>query len=195
MRLLIKITVFLLKKIPFIFLLLPLIAFADAPAWKITPKESSLTFTATQNGAPVTGTFTNFTGDINFDPNQLDTSKVKIVVNVGSISDPYNQLSDTLKSADWFNTNLFPQAVFQSTGFTKTGDKTYQAKGTLTIRDKTQPVVINFSQQEYSQTKAKMMGSTTIKRTAFGVGQGEWSDTKAVKDDVQINFTISATNK
>lgn len=184
-----------LKKIIFIFLLSPLVASADVPSWKIIPNESTLTFTATQNGAPVTGTFTNFTGDINFDPAQLDKSNVKIIVNVGSISDPYNQLSDTLKSADWFNTKLFPQAVFQSTGFTKTGDKTYQAKGTLTIRDKTQPIVLNFTQQEYSQTKAKMTGSTTIKRTAFGVGQGEWSDTKAVKDDVQVNFTVNAQRK
>src|SRR5579872_3538334 len=184
-----------LKKIIFIFLLSPLVAFADLPSWKIIPNESSLTFTATQNGAPVTGKFTDFSGDIHFDPAQLDKSNVKIVVNLASISDAYNQLTDTLKSADWFNTKMFPQAVFQSTGFTKTGDKTYQAKGTLTIRDKTQPIVLNFSQQEYSQTKAIMTGSTIIKRTAFGVGQGEWSDTKAVKDEVQVNFTVSAARK
>ena len=184
-----------LKKITLIFLILPLVAFADVPSWKIIPNESSLTFTATQNDAPVTGTFTNFSGEINFDPAQLDKSNVKIIVNVGSISDAYYQLADTLKTADWFNTKLFPQAVFQSTGFTKTGDKTYQAKGSLTIRNKTQPIVLNFTQQEYSPTKAKITGSTTIKRTAFGVGQGEWSDTKTVKDDVQINFTISAINK
>jgi len=184
-----------LKKAIIVFLLSPLVAFADISSWKITPNESTLTFTATQNGAPVTGTFTNFSGDINFDPAQLDKSNVKIVVNVGAISDSYNELSDTLKSPEWFNTKSFPEAVFQSTGFTKTGDKTYQAKGTLTIRDKTQPIVLNFTQEEYSATKAKMTGSTTIKRTAFGVGQGEWSDTNAVKDDVQINFTVSAVKK
>lgn len=185
----------ILKKIIFIFLLVPLVASAEVPSWKIVPEGSTLTFTAIQNGAPVTGAFTNFSGDINFDPAQLDKSNVKIVVYIGSISDPYNELSDTLKSADWFNAKVFPQAIFQSTGFTKTGDKMYQAKGTLTFRGKTQPIILNFSQQEYSQTKAKMMGSTTIKRTAFGVGQGEWSDTKAVKDDVQINFIVNAIRK
>jgi polyisoprenoid-binding protein YceI len=184
-----------LKKIIFIFLLSPLVAFAEVPAWEIIPNESSLTFTATQNGAPVTGTFTDFSGDINFDPAQLDKSNVKIVVNVGSISDAYNVLSDNLKSPDWFNTKMFPQAIFQSTSFIKTGDKTYQAKGTLTLRGQTKPVVLNFTQQEYSQTKAKMVGNTTIQRSAFGVGQGEWSDTKAVKDEVQVNFTVSAIRK
>jgi len=184
-----------LRKIIFLFLLLPLIAFAEIPSWTIIPNESTLTFTATQNGAPVTGKFTRFSGEINFDLAQLDKSNVEIIVNVGSISDPYNELSDTLMSSDWFNTKIFPQAIFQSTGFIKTGDKTFQAKGTLTIRDKTQPIVLNFTQEEYSPTKAKITGSTTIKRTAFGVGQGEWSDTKAVKDDVQVNFTINATKK
>jgi len=184
------------KKCFFILLLLlPVISAAAVPAWKIVPNESSLSFTATQNGAPVTGKFTHFTGEINFDPNQLNESNVKIVVDMASISDVYNQLSDTLKTSDWFNTKLFPQAVFQSTGFIKTGDKTYQAKGTLTIRDKTLPVTLTFTQQEYTPTKAIMKGGTTIKRTAFGVGQGEWADTNTVKDDVRIDFTVTGVNK
>lgn len=179
----------------FILLALPLMSFAAAPSWQIVPNESSLTFTATQNGAPVTGKFKNFSGEINFDPDQLKSSNVKIVVDTGSVSDAYNQLSDTLKTPDWFNTKLFPQAIFKSNEFVKTGDKTYEAKGSLTIRDKTLPVTLKFTQEEYTATKARMKGETTIKRTAFGVGQGEWADTKAVKDDVLIDFTITGTKK
>lgn len=178
-----------------ILLVTPVMAFATVTSWNIVPKDSTLTFTATQNDAPVTGNFTDFSGNINFDPNQLDQSNIKITVNVSSITDPYNQLSDTLKGADWFNAKTYPQAVFQSTKIVKTGDKTFQANGNLTIRDKTQPVTINFTQVEYTPTNAKMTGTTTIKRTAFGVGQGEWADTKTIKDDVQLNFTVSATKK
>jgi polyisoprenoid-binding protein YceI len=184
------------KKVSFILLaLLPAICMATVPAWKIVPNESSLTFSATQNDAPVTGQFKKFTGEINFDPNQLSANNIKIVIDIGSITDPYNQLSDTLKTPDWFNVQLFPQAIFQSNNFVKTGDKTYQSKGTLTIRDKTLPITLIFTQVEYTPTKAVIKGSTTIKRTAFGVGQGEWADTKTVKDDVQINFTITAVTK
>jgi len=186
---------FISKKLIFIFLLLPTLAFGQITSWKIVPNESSLTFTATQNGAPVTGKFTEFSGDINFDPNQIDKSNVKIIVNVGSISDPYNQLADTLKSAEWFNIKSFPKAIFQSRQFIKKGDKSYEVPGTLTIRDKTQAITLNFTLDEYSPTKAKITGSTTIKRTAFGVGQGEWSDTKSVKDDVKVNYKISAVKK
>jgi len=178
-----------------LLVLLPVMCIAAVPAWEIVPNESSLTFTATQNDAPVTGQFKTFTGEINFDPNQLSGNNIKIIVDVSSITDPYNQLSDTLKAPEWFNVKLFPQAVFKSNDFVKTGDKTYQSRGTLTIRDKTLPVTLTFTQEEYTQTKARIKGNTTIKRTAFGVGQGEWADTKAAKDDVQINFTVSAVKK
>ena len=185
----------LLKKMIFILIIFPITCIAAVPSWKIVPSESFLSFTATQNDAPITGKFTNFSGEINFDPNQLSESNVKIIVNVGSVAASYNQLSDTLKTPDWFNVKVFPQAIFQSNNFTKTGDKTFQAKGNLTIRDKTLPIILIFSQKYYSQAKAVMKGSAIIKRTAFGVGQGEWSDTKAVRDDVQIDFTVTGVSK
>lgn len=177
-----------------LMLILPIVSIAAVPSWQIVPSASTLKFTATQNGSPVTGEFKKFTGQINFDPAQLNASNIKIIVDIASISDAYNQLADTLKSADWFNTKSFPQAVFQSNKIIKTGDNSFQASGTLTIRDKTVPVTLNFVQQEYSSTKAVMKGGITIKRTAFGVGQGEWADTKTVKDDVLIEFTVTATS-
>ena len=70
-------------------------------------KGTSITFTAIQNGAPVTGAFKTFTGVINFDPNQLGSNNVKIVVDVSSITDPYNQLSDTLKTQTGLMSNSF----------------------------------------------------------------------------------------
>jgi polyisoprenoid-binding protein YceI len=179
----------------FTYLLTPAIVFAAVPAWQIIPTESSLTFTATQNNAPVTGEFKKFSAEINFDPDQLKVNSVKIIVDMNSISDPYNQLSDTLKGSDWFNTSAFPQAVFASNNFIKTGDKTYQANGVLTIRDKKLPVTLNFSQEEYTKTRARIKGRTSIKRTDFGVGQGDWADTKTIKDEVEINFVVTAVKK
>ena len=186
---------YLEKCLVILFFFLTPVAMAAVPAWQIVPSESTLTFTGTQNGAPVTGEFKRFTGEINFDPQQLQASNIKIIVDIGSIADAYNQLADTLKTADWFNEKGFPQAVFQAHEFTKTGNKTYQAKGTLTIRDKTLPVTLNFTQEEYTTTKARVKGSTTLKRTAFGVGQGDWADTNAVKDDVRVDFVLTAVKK
>jgi polyisoprenoid-binding protein YceI len=90
---------------------------------------------------------------------------------------------------------MFPKAVYTSNKFVKTGDKTFTAEGTLTIRDKSQPVTLTFTQEEYSATRGRVKGSTTLKRLLFGVGQGEWADTKTISDDVLVDFVITATKK
>ena len=36
-------------------------------------------------------------------------------------------------------------------------------------------------------------GSFTIKRLEFKIGDGEWSDTSIVADDVQVSFKLALT--
>jgi polyisoprenoid-binding protein YceI len=176
----------------FTFMLLALPLLSQGTAWKIMPGASSLTFIATQNGAPVSGDFKNFGGEINFDPAQLANSHIKINIDINSITSSYSEVASALKGPQWFDAKLYPQAHFESSSMTKTGNLTYEAKGMLTIRDKTLPATLMFKQLEYTATKAVMEGGTTIQRSAFGIGQGEWADTKTIKDDVQINFQIFA---
>lgn len=183
-----------IQKLVFLIMgLLPLIATADVPTWKMIPDKSSITFTATQNNSPVTGQFKSFTSEISFDPEQLQASHVTITVDIGSVTASYEEVAETLKTPDWFNTKLFPQAIFKANSFTKTGKNLYKAQGTLTIRDKTMPIKLTFSAEELSKTSAHVEGSTTIKRSWFGVGKGEWASTKEIKDKVTINFAITAT--
>lgn len=173
-------------------LFFPVVCFAENLAWQIVPKESEIIFTATQNGAPVAGKFTQFKGDIQFDPAALKTSHVRIVINMASVTTDYADVANTLKTADWFNSAVFPEAIFTASDFTKTGDKSYEAKGSLMIRDKTVPTVLEFKLDEFTSTKARVTGLATLKRLSFGVGQGEWQKTDNVKDDVQVQFTIGA---
>jgi polyisoprenoid-binding protein YceI len=168
---------------------------AVVPSWKILPQNSSITFTATQNNAPVSGTFKSFTGEIKFDPTLLDKSNVHIVINVNSLSTSDPEIADNLKTADWFDVKHFPQAIFNVNKFIKTGNNTYQAQGMLTIRDKTLPTTVSFVLKEYSLSKTTVNGKASLKRTAFGIGQGEWASSDVVKDDVQVNFQINATKK
>lgn len=168
---------------------------AAAPQWQIVPSKSTLSFTATQNNAPVTGEFKTFTGEISFDPTQLTTSKVRIVVDMTSVSASYSDLTSTLITADWFNVKSFPEAVFIANKFTKLSDNNYRANGNLTIRDKTVPVTLQFKLAEYSDTKTHVIGTTQLKRLDFGVGQGEWKSTSEIKDEVQVNFDINTTRK
>jgi polyisoprenoid-binding protein YceI len=192
---------FNLQKVGFVLAIITLPSFAQAAvsAWKIVPEKSEITFTATQNRAPLKGSFKTFTGEIKFDREQLDKSDVKIVIDIGSLAAVDSDIIKTLLTPDWFDAAKFPKAVFTANAFaksgkSKTGEDTYQAKGKLTIRDKTIPVTLSFVFKEYSPKEAQAIGETSIKRTEFGVGQGEWSSSAVVEDIVQVSFVLTATS-
>jgi polyisoprenoid-binding protein YceI len=178
-----------------ISMLIPLIAHTAPPKWDIVAKESQLTFTATQNGAPISGQFKTFNGTILVDPNDLKNSSITILVDINSLYASYPELKDTLFTPDWFSTKLFPEAVFKSTQIEKKAEKTYQAQGTLKIRDKLVPITLNFTGEQLSATKGTVSGSAILKRTQFGVGQGDWSSTNEIKDEVTVNFKVVAIKK
>ena len=165
------------------------------PQWDMIANESQITFTATQNGSPVTGEFKKFTANLQVDVNNLKESSIDIVIDMNSVNASYGEVKNTLLTADWFNVSMFPQAKFKATEFNKTAENAYEAKGTLTIRDKSVPVTLTFSSSFPSDNKGMVVGSTVLKRSAFGVGQGEWASTEEIKDDVTVNFKMSATKK
>jgi polyisoprenoid-binding protein YceI len=159
------------------------------------PEESQLSFTGTQNDAPLKGTFKSFTAKINFDPDALNESSIDVVVDMNSLNLSYQEAKTTLIGSDWFDVKLFPKAEFKASKWKRVADDNFQAEGTLTIRDRTLPVTLNFKTKKLADNKASVEGSTIIKRTAFGVGQGEWSNTSEVKDDVTVAFKVVAVKK
>lgn len=178
-----------------LLMIMPLLASALAPQWQMVPTASQLTFTATQNGAPITGQFKTFTASIFFDLKTLKNSSIDIVVDINSLTVSYAELKATLLAPEWFNPKLFPKAAFKATQFKKTKNNTYQAIGTLTIRDKSAPTTLTFTVKELTPNKVSVDGIAMIKRSIFGVGQGEWASTEEVKDDVAIHFNIVAAKK
>lgn len=176
-------------------LLYPSIILAAVQEWKILPQESKLTFTATQNGAPVTGEFKQFEGNIAFDPLQLNNSHVKIVVTIASLSTSYSDLTKTLTTSDWFDSVKYPQAIFETSNFKKISDNHYEADGKLTIRNKTLPITLTFTADDFTKPKVAVSGEAMLKRIAYEVGQGEWASTDEVKNEVTINFKLSAVKK
>jgi polyisoprenoid-binding protein YceI len=166
---------------------------AEVPKWQIAPEQSSLTFTAIQNDAPIKGKFTDFSGDIQFDPNQLKDSKVVLKVKTNSLSTTLQDVSNTLKTADWLSTDKFPEASFETISFNKKDTQHYQAEGNLTILNKTFPANVDFEVLNFSPEKAQIKGTATFKRTQWGIGKGEWANTNDIKDNIQIDFNLNLT--
>lgn len=176
-------------------LLCSLLSIASPQEWNIIPAESSIKFTGTQNNAPVSGRFTTFTGDIVFDLNDLAASHVKIIVDTNSVATSFTEIAEALKTEEWFDVKLFPAAIFESKAITKVSEESYQANGTLTIRDKSLPMMVSFTGKSLTQDKGQVTGTMKLQRSQYEVGQGEWASTDEIKDDVQVDFTLTAVKK
>jgi cytochrome b561/polyisoprenoid-binding protein YceI len=165
------------------------------PHWEVQEEHSELAFVATQNNAPVLGSFRNVNYDIAFDPEHLDQSEITVVVDINSLEALNPEVMSTLKLADWFSSEVFPEARFESTEITKLGGNLFQAEGKLTIRDRTVPVTLPFVLEKYTATDAFVSGEVPLSRNAFGVGQGAWQTTEVVADAVTVRFHLQAKRK
>jgi polyisoprenoid-binding protein YceI len=79
-----------------------------------------------------------------------------------------------LKRADFFDAKLYPTITFKSTSVKKTGEKTYEVKGELSLHGKTRPVTLALTR---FRTGLDPMGhqrtggetKLTIKRSDYGM--------------------------
>ncbi len=68
----------------------------------------------------------------------------------------------------------------------------YYVDGTLELRGKTMPATMNFQLQLADDKNAVATGYVTIKRSDYGVGQGDWAKDDVVKNEVRVEFRVVA---
>lgn len=165
----------------------------NAGEWKINQKNSSIQFSARHDSSNIGGSFKEFKGQLNFDPKQLQTSKVMIEIDTTSVDVDFEEAVQAIKEAGWLAVNTFPKAIFTAEKFTALGNKnTYRATGTLTLKGKSVPVAVDFTLNEYSDVRANATGRAVIKRSSFGVGDKDPKKSNGIRDEVTVTFTINA---
>jgi cytochrome b561/polyisoprenoid-binding protein YceI len=168
-------------------------ALKDPVAW-VVQKGASLTFTASWSGEAIEGQFKSWKADILFSPEALDRSKVTVAIDMASVGTGDAQRDESLPSGDFFDTAEHPKATFTATKFRKTGEGKYVADGTLDLRGVKKPLSLPFTLKIDGDT-ATARGVTTLDRTTFGVGQGEWASTDQIGASVKVAFSLTAKKK
>ncbi|UAL10324.1 YceI family protein [Caulobacter segnis] len=171
----------------------PEAALKDPVAWTVQ-KGASLGFTATWSGSAIEGQFKTWKADILFSPQALDRSKVTVTIDMASAATGDAQRDESLPSGDFFDTAAHPKAVFAASKFRKTGENKYVADGTLDLRGVKKPLSLPFTLKIDGDT-ATARGVTTLDRTTFGVGQGEWASTDEIAAKVTVSFALTAKTK
>lgn len=174
----------------------------SAAKWKVDDSHTSVNFSVNHFFSPVKGKFTDFEGDIHFDPNDLAGSKANFTVAVESVDTDNGKRDKHLQSKDFFNAKGYPKMSFESVKFEKKSDEEYLVHGKLTIKDKTKDVKLPVKitgQMEHPMKKGVMILGVlidmSINRTDYGVGTGDWAATMVVGDEVEINIPMELNRK
>ena len=161
--------------------------------WIVLKDSSHVKFTASQQGKAFTGEFQKYDVLINFKEDAVEEASVTATIDLASVSAGDKDRDGALPGKEWFDVKNTPKAVFQSDDFVKTGDNAYEARGTLSMKGKSQPLTLPFT-LDITGARAEMEGEVTIDRTLWEVGSGNWSTNEWVSTKVVVDVKITAEN-
>ncbi|KLN58926.1 hypothetical protein WH96_20385 [Kiloniella spongiae] len=165
----------------------------SAPSWQLDRNVSQLGFVAVQSGRDVEGLFEEYQASINFHPDDLATSYIRVFVEIDSLSTQSIDRDRVIKSAAFLDSGLYPKAIFETSKIIKSGDD-YQAIGMLNLHGVTKKITLPFKAQIISN-KLLASGVVSVSRLDFNIGSGQWLKTNVVGDEVRIIFSIKGTRE
>jgi polyisoprenoid-binding protein YceI len=156
----------------------------------IDPAASEISFVAKQMGAAAEGRFRRFSARLDFDPGAPAVAKAQVEVDLDSIDTGFEEADTEAKKKSWFDTQRFPTATFVSTSIRTLGSGRYEVVGTLSIKGRTREIVAPVSVGQRGG-RSVFEGAFTLLRLDYAIGEGAWSDTDTVANEVQIRFRIT----
>ena len=143
----------------------------------------------------LTGRFNNFSGDYQYDPENLANSKINVKIETKSVSTNHAERDKHLRSADFLNVDKHPESSFVSTSITGT-DADMQIKGNFTLNGVTKPIVIKGSKvgegkDPWGGYRSGFMGTTEIKMADYNITK----DLGPASANVYLELHIEGTKK
>jgi polyisoprenoid-binding protein YceI len=170
-----------------------------AGTWHVDPAHSSIEFEVKHMMiATVRGRFKEFEGTIEAAEDIAD-SRVRGVVQTGSIDTNEPDRDAHLRSADFLDTATYPEARFESTRIVPRGGPNYRVVGDLTIKDVTREVELDATvegadRDPWGNERVGVRLRATINRSEFGLSWQRLLETGGflVGEHVKLLVDVSA---
>jgi polyisoprenoid-binding protein YceI len=135
------------------------------------------------------GSFDEINGEIDFDENNIGSSKFNLKIDVSSINTGNGMMNKKAQTEEWFDAKKFPEMKFKSTKVEKKENE-LAITGDLTIRGitKTYSIPATYSK---SGDKLTFKGKFNVNRIEFKVGK----KSEAVPDIMKVSFVLPADKK
>jgi len=159
---------------------------------RLLPAQSEIGFTSRQMGVPVQGRFRSFEAQVEFDPKQPEVARIVLRIDLASAAIGSAETETELAKPSWFDTRRYPQASFSSTSVKAAGPGRFDVAGKLTLKGVSHELVVPVTLLQTGATTTAS-GSFTVRRLDYRVGDGDWSDTSLVADEVLVKFKLALT--
>jgi len=161
---------------------------AMAECWAPLAGDGQVIFTARQAGAAFRGRFSSFTGEVCIG----EPSRVRVAVRTASVDTRLPELDEALRGPEFFDVRRWPRASFESDAVKALGGGRYEVAGRLTIRDVTRSLAVPFTlRPEAGAGRARLEAHMKLLRLDYGVGTGQWADTRWLDDAVELSIALT----
>ena len=164
---------------------------ASGEKYAVNPQNSKIEFVASKVTGSHHGEFQEFSGGIDY-AGQPEKSRVNVTITMASVKTDTDQLTQHLKTPDFFDVGKFPQAIFTSTEIKPGGDKS--ASHTITGNFQLHGITksISFPATISVTPEAINVESTfSINRKDFGINYAGAAD-NLIRDEVVMSLHIKA---
>lgn len=160
---------------------------AVASDWQV--ETGTLSITVSQLGAPVTGSFEDWTAEIAYDP-ETRTGETTVTVAIPSLT--LGSVTGQALEAEFFDATAHPTATYTATiaPAPEGSDAPLLAEGILTLKGVELPLALPFD-LSVTDGLAEMTGRATVQRLDFGIGPS-YPDEASVGFAVEIDVTLTA---
>ncbi|PTW55761.1 polyisoprenoid-binding protein YceI [Breoghania corrubedonensis] len=165
---------------------------ANAAEWAVDHGASKLIFKVRQGDKLISGSFGKWDAKIDMDPEAPETATIEVTVDTSSVATDDGQMGQTLTGEAWLATGKFAKATFSSDEVVPTGEGTYDAVGTLTIKDIAVPMTLPFM-LKVDGDKAEAKGGSTLERQDYKIGSE--IDDATLDGTVKVEFDVVASKK
>ncbi|MDR5903080.1 YceI family protein [Halomonas icarae] len=129
----------------------------------------------------ILGSFEEFNGSFQYDPEQLEASSVRLEVQVDSLNTNHAERDKHIKSDDFLNVGEYPTATFSSTGFEPGGEGEGVLTGELTLHGETQQIempvtLLGEGEDPWGGYRAGFEGSTTLALADYGIDMSNFPE-------------------
>jgi len=145
---------------------------------------SSVSFEVRQAGAPFRGAFRRLGGEVCLAQDRV--ARIDVWLEPASVDAGLPEIDAALKEKEFFETARFPRIAFTGNSAEARGEQ-QTARGTLEIKGQRREILVAFSLRRNGASPI-VSGSLTLNRLDYGIGTGEWSDTKWLGAEVKVDF-------